>query len=134
MLKKIKNWFSKSDIEHEVSHVLPQHVEEKFMLKVNDLNVGVLYCENGEWLFKYHEEYKKSSNEYYNIVGFPDLNKVYKSDHLWPFFQIRIPGLKQPAIQEIIKKENINIDNEAALLRRFGNKSIANPYELEPTF
>ena len=30
----------------------------------------------------------------------------------------------------IIKKENIDQHNEAALLKRFGYKTIANPYEL----
>ena len=60
----------------------------------------------------------------------PDLDKVYKKETLWPFFLVRIPGLKQPAIKEIIEKENIDSQNEAALLKRFGKHSISNPYEL----
>jgi len=49
---------------------------------------------------------------------------------LWPFFGIRIPGLKQPAIQEILRNENIETDNDVELLKRFGQKTISNPYEL----
>jgi hypothetical protein len=58
------------------------------------------------------------------------LTKVYRKDSLWPFFLVRIPGLKQPAIKEIIEKENIDTENEVELLKRFGQKSISNPYEL----
>ncbi len=47
------------------------------------------------------------------------------------FFQTCIPGLKQPAVKEILDKENINVENEAALLKRFGKKTISNPYELD---
>jgi HipA-like protein len=90
-----------------------------------------LYCEKGEWYYKYADDFKSHSEEYNRIVGFPDLDKTYKSDSLWPFFQIRIPGLKQPAIQEILEKEKIDQANEVALLKRFGKKTISNPYELE---
>lgn len=46
------------------------------------------------------------------------------------FFKIRIPGLGQSAIKEILSKENIYKRNELALLKRFGKRSIANPYIL----
>lgn len=130
MLRKIINWFSKSGDNYEMQVQLPKDEEAKFILKVDGLRIGTLYCEKGEWYFKYTEEFKEHSNEYNRIVGFSDLNKTYKSDTLWPFFQIRIPGLKQPAIQEILEKEKIDKDNEVALLKRFGQKSISNPYEL----
>lgn len=68
---------------------------------------------------------------YNHIAGFSNLNKVYKNETLWPFFRIRIPGLKQPAVKEILKKENINETNELELLKRFGHKTISNPYELD---
>ena len=48
------------------------------------------------------------------------------------FFPDSHSGLKQPAIKEIIEKENLDTENEAALLKRFGKHSIANPYELIP--
>lgn len=105
----------------------------KFTLRIKDIQIGTLRCENGLWEFFYSDEFKNEySLEYKRIAGFPDLNKVYKKDSLWPFFLIRIPGLKQPAIKEIIEKENIDTGNEAALLKRFGHHSISNPYELVP--
>lgn len=124
-----KKWFSKGEEELTIT---PKYEEGTFILKVDNIDLGVLKHENGEWIFKYTDDFKKFKNEYNPIIGFPDLNKVYRRDTLWPFFLIRIPGLKQPAIQEIIKNENLDQENEVQLLKRFGRKTIANPYELLP--
>jgi len=125
-----KNLFGKSD--EDMAMVLPKDEHVIFKLLIDDLIVGELKCEEGIWIFKYSDDFKKQSGEYKRIIGFPDLNKEYRSDTLWPFFRIRIPGLKQPAIQEILIKEHIDKENEAALLKRFGKKTIANPYILNP--
>lgn len=128
MLRKIKNWFSKND--DNIEFHTPQNQEAKFILKVDGILMGTLSYEKGYWHFAYTDEFKKHIRDYNLIVGFPDVNKTYQSEILWPFFQIRIPGLKQPAIKEILEKENINEANEVELLKRFGKKSISNPYEL----
>jgi HipA-like protein len=130
MLRKIKKWFSKSEDELDMQVQLPKDEEAKFILVVDDISIGTLYCQKGEWFFKYTDDFKKRTGEYNRITGFSDLNKTYQSDILWPFFQIRIPGLKQPAIQEILENEKIDKANEVALLKRFGKKTITNPYEL----
>lgn len=130
MIRKIFNWFSKNDEGFEMQVQLPQNESAKFILSVDDIRIGSLYCENGEWYYKYADDFKNYSDKYNRIVGFPDLNTTYKSETLWPFFQVRIPGLKQPAIQEILKNEKIDKENEVALLKRFGRKTITNPYEL----
>ena len=128
MLGIFKKWFSKND--EDMAMRLPKAEQAKFILTVDNIEVGILNCQEGEWMFKYTEEFKKHTDKYKLIVGFPDVNKEYRSDTLWPFFRIRIPGLKQPAIKEILEKESIDKENEAALLVRFGQKTIANPYEL----
>jgi len=53
-----------------------------------------------------------------------------KLDRYLEEIKIPLPGLKQPAIQEILKNEEIDKGNEIALLKRFGRKTITNPYEL----
>ncbi len=124
-----KKWFSKGNNELTIT---PKEETGNFVLWVDKIKLGILKHENGEWIFKYTDEFKKHKNEYNHIVGFPNLDKEYRRETLWPFFLIRIPGLKQPAVQEIIKKENINQKNEVELLKRFGRKTISNPYELVP--
>jgi len=130
-MKKFWSWFNKSDGESDMQTGIPKNEEAKFILMVDKIRMGTLKCKDGEWYFQYSNEFKSHSEEYNRIVGFPDLDKIYKSETLWPFFQIRIPGLKQPSVQEIIKEENIDQNNEAALLKRFGKTTITNPYKLE---
>lgn len=117
--------FSKGDTPHDFAPI--EQVGE-MTLKLDDLVIGYLTCTKGEWSFKYSEEFQ-NQKQFHSIVGFPKLDIEYKSHELWPFFQIRIPGLKQPSIIETIEKENIK-NNEFELLKRFGRKSISNPYEL----
>lgn len=105
--------------------------EIRFTLKIKDLIIGYLSVEEGLWNFKYSDEFKDQT-KYARLTGFSDLNKIYKAKVLWPFFKIRIPGLKQPMIKDIIASEKLDAQNEAVLLRRFGKKSMANPYILEP--
>lgn len=128
MIKKIFKLFSKHEEVLELE--LPKIENAKFLLKAPNLVIGTLFCESGEWNFEYSNEFKSSSHGFNAIVGFPDTEKIYKSYELWPFFQVRIPGLKQPQILDIIEKEKIDINNEVALLKRFGNKTITDPYIL----
>lgn len=129
MIRYLKEIFEKSKDEGNV--VLdPNKMNGKFTLKIDNLVIGYLSAKNGQWEFAYSEEFK-NQDKYYRIVGFSDINKVYKSDVLWPFFKIRIPGLKQPFVKEIIAKEKISDTNEFELLKRFGRNIISNPYILE---
>lgn len=128
MIDKIKKFFSKNEKDFEMH--LPANENAIFILKVDDIDVGYLSCNNGEWVFKYSEKFKNDYGDYNLIKGFPDVNREYRSEVLWPFFRIRIPGLKQPAIKEILEKEGIDEQNEFELLKRFGKKTISNPYKL----
>lgn len=129
MLDKFLKWLQKDQDSDTVPH-LPDEEKQHFTLYLEDLKVGELSCEKGVWTFRYCQEFKDRSDEFFPIVGFPNLNKVYKSKSLWPFFLIRIPGLGQPAIREIIEEEHLDVNNEAQLLKRFGEKTIANPFIL----
>lgn len=123
----LRSLFKKSDsedLDHDISD------DYTFTIKIDDLIVGSLKTEEGKWIFKYSEEFK-NQDFYRRLTGFSDLNKEYKSEVLWPFFKIRIPGLKQPMIQEILQRENIDSKDEALLLKRFGTRTMTNPYILE---
>lgn len=132
MFKFFKNLFRKSkDHKTAIGAPFPPVNNATFALKAGKLAVGTLHFKNEEWEFKYTDDFKAHRNEYHYIAGFSNLDRVYRNDTLWPFFQIRIPGLKQPAVKEILKKEDINESDEVELLKRFGQKTISNPYELE---
>lgn len=125
------NWLSKLFKNEEQLEELstPMNAHAHFVLKYKDLTIGYLNHANGKWEFCYSEEFKKQ-NRIDVIVDFPIKDLKYEESYLWPFFAHRIPGLGQPQIQKIIKHENLNPKNEIDLLRRFGRKSITNPFEL----
>ena len=109
----------------------PQDETAEFRVKHHDLDVGHLSLRDGKWHFEYTDTFRKNK-DIRPIIDFPHLDKHYVSSRLRPFFRIRIPGLKQPAIQKIILEENLDPSNEAQLLKRFGKTTIANPFTLFP--
>lgn len=128
MVDQFTDWFRKE--ESESSEVATSR-DTVFILKVDSIELAKLSCSNGFWEFEYTESFKKLYSKEYNLIaGFPDLNKKYRKKSLWPFFLTRIPGLKQPAVKEIIEKEKIDVGDQVELLKRFGHRSISNPYQL----
>ena len=109
----------------------PQDETAEFLLLYRDLDVGHLSLHDGKWHFEYTDTFREKKDAY-PIINFPNLDKHYESDVLWPFFVVRIPGLGQPAIQRVIREENLDGRNEAQLLKRFGKTTIANPFILIP--
>jgi HipA-like protein len=127
----IRKIFNKVDDDSKSQSFLDDQIDSaKFILHIGNVEIGYLTKENQEWVFQYSEGFKKQE-KYDTIPGFSDLNKIYRSEDLWPFFKIRIPGLKQPMIKEIIEREKIDIRNEVQLLKRFGKRIISDPYILE---
>lgn len=100
-----------------------------FGLLYNNLPVGVLELNNGIWKFYYAEPFKRQ-NDIAPLVNFPDVNKVYESKELWPFFVSRIPSPNRPSVKEVIDREHIDVRDLAVLLSRFGKKTITNPFLL----
>ena len=110
----------------------PNDINAKFLLMYKNIAVGELTLLEGIWEFKYTPMFKKQK-EVLPIVDFPDVDQIYKRNHLWPFFISRIPGLGQPEVKRVINNENINKNSEFELLKRFGFKSISNPFTLQLT-
>ncbi|HEV8719356.1 MAG TPA: HipA N-terminal domain-containing protein [Candidatus Binatia bacterium] len=110
--------------------VAPLDKKVRFILKYGDLLVGTLSVEAGVWKFEYSEQYKQSK-AFRPLVEFPDVDKIYESKELWQFFASRIPSPEQPEVDEILKREQISEDDSVALLKRFGTRTISNPFQLE---
>jgi len=116
----------------EQGHILtPTDVEASFKLVYRSLEMGTLTLKHGKWFFAYSAEFKRQK-AIKALPNFPDAEKTYESDELFPFFVSRIPGMGQPKVQGILEQEKINDHDEVALLKRFGLRSIANPFELLP--
>jgi HipA-like protein len=110
--------------------VAPLDKQVRFILRYGDLLVGTLSVKEGVWKFEYSEQYKQSK-DFRPLVEFPDVDKVYESKELWQFFASRIPSPEQPEVDEILKREQISEDDSIALLKRFGTRTVSNPFQLE---
>ena len=106
-----------------------RNVRTDFSLTYKRLEIGILSFDKGIWSFKYTQTFI-NQDLIDTIEGFPNIYKVYQSPNLFPFFDFRIPSLKRPEIQDIIKKEKLDATNKAELLAFFGKKTITNPYVL----
>jgi HipA-like protein len=104
--------------------------EESFGLFFRGEKIGVLHFSNKIWKFWYTDAFRQSDN-LSPVANFPDANKVYESERLWPFFSVRIPSLKRKRIKDLVKKEGIREDDLIALLRRFGKQTLTNPFILK---
>ena len=102
----------------------PKKGKVSFALTNKTEKIGVLSFDNGKWIFKYDKDSKDT------IIDFPNKDRIYESEDLWPFFNIRIPTINQPYQKKKIAKLNIQEDDSLALLKLFGKKTIANPYQL----
>lgn len=124
---------------NKIKSFIPQGLENSkvkegeyahFSILYKDLEIGSLELKDGLWHFAYSNEFKEQ-DQIPVLPDFPDVQKVYTKEELWPFFIIRIPSLKQPKVQKIISKEDIDSTSQVELLKRFGEKSISNPFQLK---
>ena len=128
MLKKIFSWAFQNE-ETESLESTP-NTSAKFELILKNQVVGYLSAENGNWIFRYSDWYTDQT-KYLPIIDFPQKEEQYVSPELWPFFVSRIPGLKQPSIQQILAKDKVDQHDTVSLLKKFGRQSIQSPMILE---
>lgn len=110
---------------------LPPDEKISFRVMLGSLCVGTLQADRGDWVFNYSEDFKRQ-DRINPIVDFPVLEREYRSRTLWPFFALRIPSLKQPCVQEFLQRQPSAAADEGILLKKFGMRSIANPFRLVP--
>ena len=130
ILQKFNSLFKPEGLRE--GHSIANSTESiEFVLTYNMLPVGILTFYEEVWKFEYTNQFKikKSIN---TLTEFPDIDTIYKSKVLFPFFMHRIPSPSQPKIKEIIEKEKINEHNITEMLKRFGRLTITSPFELKP--
>lgn len=129
MIDKLKNIFWKAEgMDYKDN---PSDTIGTFKLKFEKQLIGILTYEEDQWKFQYSDEFKKNKR-ITPIIDFPDLDKIYTNNQLWPFFATRIPSLNQPFQLKKVKRANIDKDNPVELLKLFGSDTITNPYRLLP--
>ena len=110
--------------------VTPVHESTRFVLRYGDLEVGALQLQDGVWEFRYTPAFLQQS-DVLPLVDFPLPGPVFTAESLWPFFMARIPSVEQPKVREAIDREGLDEHSDVELLRRFGKRTIANPFVLQ---
>lgn len=86
-------------------------------------NVGFLK-KNDKYEFQYDKNIKECIDKGFDLlVSFPDINKKYVSDKIFPEFLSRIPGPTRVDIEEILNKYNLKSYDAFELLKRSGAKT-----------
>lgn len=127
MIKKIAEFLKQSN-HKDLKVSTDQRVE--FNLYLPEIEVGKLVYKEGEWFFSYSESFK-NSKDFEPIPDFPEKEKSYSDETLWPFFLSRIPSISRSRIKNTVEKENLDKTDILIMLDRFGKKTITNPYILE---
>lgn len=85
--------------------------------------VGVLdYRETG-YRFQYLEGVGESVEGFRPFIGFPDLNYVYESDRLWPFFDLRVMDRKRPDYSQYVRWLGLTVEaSRLDILSRSGGE------------
>lgn len=130
LIRTLKKLLRRGGAEEYQTVETPRHEEAAFLLRYGDLVVGGLRLREGQWEFRYSPEFI-AQTDVLPLVDFPDPKKVYTNDDLWPFFLARLPSIEQPRIREMIDEEGLDAQNLVHLLRRFGTRTISNPFVLD---
>jgi HipA-like protein len=126
MIEKIKNLLlpaaqRKFRVDEKKAHT--------FLLKYADLHVGTLTYTDQKWIFEY-AQCLKDAKSMKPLANFPDINRRYTDDVLWPFFASRIPSLSRRRVLKRTKEEGIDKKDTISLLKLFGAKTLTNPFVL----
>ena len=108
-----------------------RNVSVTFVLMFRDLEIGQLRFVEDRWHFAYSDAFR-AQDELQCLTNFSEPDRTYQGADLWPFFAQRIPSLQQPAVQRFMRKRDLTEVDEASLLRQFGRRTVANPFELLP--
>ncbi|KAF1085004.1 HIRAN domain protein [Sporotomaculum syntrophicum] len=97
--------------------------------------VGQL-SKNSQYEFSYGHEVKEAIQKGFELlIPFEDINKVYKSDTLFPAFTSRLPDKKRRGIEKILSKYGLQEYDEYKLLKKSGAKlPIDNLEFIDPIF
>lgn len=130
MLKQLKKYINSQGKIKDLPCTYEQvNHNPKFQLKYHEDIVGYLNYDHALWTYNYSEWFK-NQDDLQPLFEFPTKEKSYTSAELWPFFESRIPSVKQPKIQEYLETHPTDRNNKVKLLELFGITSVNNPYKL----
>lgn len=90
--------------------------------------VAELSRQQGRYLFRYLEAFKERGLT--PLAGLPDLDEIYESAELFPYFEERIPDTRLLAVRQWIERQGLPVDDKLTLLAVLGRKVVTDCYEI----
>lgn len=86
-------------------------------------SVAALDYQAGIYRFQYLHGIGESVAGFRPFIGFPDLNRIYKSDRLWPFFDLRVMDRKRPDYPQYVRWLGLTVEaSRLDILSRSGGE------------
>lgn len=96
----------------------------------DEITIGFLEETPDSFVFRYAEEYRRRPGAV-PISAFPDLQRIYESKDLWPFFAVRFPPSGRPDVRQLIESKNLSTESTLRRLVELSPRTISNPYRFE---
>jgi hypothetical protein len=90
--------------------------------------IAELSLQQGRYLFRYLESFKRKGLT--PFPGLPEVDEVYESAELFPYFEERIPDTRVPAIRNWISRKGLPADDKLTLLTVLGRMVATDSYEI----
>jgi len=99
--------------------------------------IGSLTYDGNQYVFKYInpeiDDARKAGFTFY--PGFNDINIEYRSNSLFPNIKTRLPNVKRPDYNEILKRYNLNVNSTIfEILEATRGRLITDTFEFVPAF
>lgn len=104
----------------------PAHFILIFHSQDHGVKVGHLCFDGKKWSFEYDGEYRSRDN-LRPLEGFCEKSETYRSSHLFPFFEVRIPDLNRSDVKQKLGTSHASRFSKSELLRRFGRRVVSSP-------
>lgn len=101
-----------------------------------NFKIGIL-TKNGKYTFKYNKEGVEAARRkgFKGLVAFPDFDKEYYHDELFPVFELRLPDRRRKDLPEILKTYGLEKYDAFELLKRTEGKTPTDTLSfVEPIF
>ncbi|MCM2334357.1 MAG: HipA N-terminal domain-containing protein [Anaeromyxobacteraceae bacterium] len=91
------------------------------------VTLGTLTKEGQEFVFRYDPRFAKAADST-PISAFPDLDREYRAEELWPFFAVRIPPVDREDVRQAMEKRHIPEKDVLRLLAELSGRGVSSPY------
>lgn len=108
--------------------------------KTNEKHIIGALCrdkKNNKYYFKLNENYIKKAEECgfsTATIPFSDVNKIYESDVLFPFFRIRVPKIEkmdEDDIKDLLEEFDMEVFDEFEFLKKSKGEIMTDHFLLE---